>query len=90
MTLDQGTLLMANGKVLSIFQTNSILDCNFCFSLMRTGLKIARLVVESFERLVASNSIESEITSSQLWEQVNAFKTGSVAKTWRWRKCCSK
>ena len=41
---------------------------------------IVRLIAESFERLAcaASISMEREITSSQLWEQVDAFTTDSV------------
>ena len=44
--------------------------------------QIARLIVESFERLTcaASISVEREITSSQLWEQVDAFITDSLVK----------
>ena len=42
---------------------------------------MARLIVESLERLAytASISMEKEITS-QLWEQGDAFMTDSVAK----------
>ena len=44
--------------------------------------QIARLIVELFEPLACAAwiSMEREITSLQLWEQVDAFMTDSVAK----------
>ena len=51
-------------------------------SALKDWAQIERLIVESFEHLACAASIfmEREITSSQLWEHVDAFMTDSVAK----------
>ena len=51
-------------------------------SALKDWAQIVSLIVESFEHLACAASIfmEREITSSQLWEHVDAFMTDSVAK----------